>query len=327
MEVGKIPNNILNKLILENIKNKRSEILIRPAIGEDCTAIDLDGKICVLSTDPVTGAANNIGKLAVHISCNDVASSGAEPIGILITILAPPSAEISDFQLIMKQAAEVCDKLNVEILGGHTEITSAVNRFVLSSTVIGKTIKDKLVLTSGAQAGDDIIMTKWAGLEGTAIIAADMENELGKTVGTDIVKKAKGFINHISVVKEGMLAGEFGVNSMHDITEGGVLGAVWEVLRSSGKGGIIYKDKIPVKEETSKICEHFNIDPFRLISSGSMLITCKKGAELIEILKKNNIEASIIGIVNEGNEIKLKDGDDFIKISQPGSDELYKVIK
>jgi len=326
MEIGKICNSVLKEIILNKLKENRKDILLRPKVGEDCCAVDFGDNVCVLSSDPITGAENEIGRLAVHISCNDVASCGAEPLGLLVTILVPPWATEKNLELVMLQITETANSLNVDIIGGHTEVTDAVNRFVIITTAVGNVLRDKLVSTSGAQIGDDIIITKFAGIEGTAIIASDKENELKNKVEKSVLEKAKALINDISVVKEGKIAGEYGVNSMHDITEGGVLGAVWEVTEASGKGAILYKDKIPVLDETIKICQIYNIDPLRLISSGCMIITCKNGSELVKEFESNAIKATIIGQITSSTEKRLfKDGC-YIDIDEPLSDELYKVV-
>lgn len=323
MKEGKIPPELLKSLVFNNIKVRSKEVIMRPEIGEDCAAIDFGGYACVLSTDPITGAEKGAGTLAIHISCNDVATSGVRPVGIMVTILAPPEASEGDIKRVMEEAGEAASKLGVEIIGGHTEVTSAVNRIVISTTALGKVLKDKIVSSSGAQIGDDVIMTKWAGLEGTSIIAADKEKALlGKLLPEDI-EAAKSFIEHISVVEEGVTAGEFGANSMHDVTEGGILGAAWEVAESSNKGIDILIDEIPVQEVTRKLCNIFEIDPYRLISSGSMLITSKNGAELIRILKDKGIPAAIIGRITEQGRNIIRKGE-TLPLSPPDVDELFK---
>lgn len=326
MEIGKIPNSVLKEIVLDKIKGKRKEILLRPKVGEDCCAVDFGDNVCVLSSDPITGAENEVGRLAVHISCNDIASCGAEPIGLLVTILVPPRATQKDLELVMSQISCTANSLNVDIIGGHTEVTSGVNRFVIISTAVGYVLKDKLVSTSGAEVGDDIIITKYAGIEGTAIIAHDKERELIDKIEKDVLEKAKSLVKDISVVKEGIIAGQFGVNSMHDITEGGVLGAIWEVAEASEKGAIIYADRIPVLDETLKLCKIYNIDPLKLISSGCMIITCKKGKNLVEELERNGIKATIIGQITESKEKRLLFKDGYVDINEPLSDELYKVV-
>lgn len=326
MEIGKVPNDVLKEIILNKIKYKRKEVILRPKIGEDCCAVDFGDNTCVLSSDPVTGSVKEVGKIAVHVSCNDIASCGVEPIGLLITILAPPDALEDDLGLIMGQICTTADSLNVDILGGHTEVTRAVNRFVIITTAIGKAPKEKLVTTSGAKTGDDIIMTKSAGIEGTSIIAHDKEKEITAILGKESVDRAKSFTEKISVINEGIIAGEFGVSAMHDVTEGGILGAVWEVAEASNVGVEVYKESIPIEAETLQIANIYSIDPLKLISSGCMLITCPNGRGLVKRLNDSKIKAAIIGKVVDGNEKTLiREGVREV-IEQPNADELYKVI-
>jgi hydrogenase expression/formation protein HypE len=237
--------------------------------------------------------------------------------------MAPTSTTEEDIRTIMKDAGEAAALLNVEIAGGHTEITSAVNKIIVSTTAIGKILKHKLVKTAGAKLGDAVVMTKYAGLEGTAILAKDREQELKDMLTSEQLEKAMSLSSQISVVKEGVLAGEFGVNSMHDVTEGGILGAAWEVAESSNTGVEIYLDSIPVLEETKRICEIYQLNPYRLISSGSMIITCSNGAELVEHFRAANIPASVIGKIIENDRILIENN---IKkeLDPPGPDELFK---
>ncbi len=328
MESGKIPNEVLNKIVLSKINTFRKDVILRPGIGEDCAAIDFGEYACVLSTDPITAAANDAGKLSVHISCNDIASCGVEPLGLMVTILCPVGTTEAELEKVMEQICITAAELNVEIIGGHTEVTPAVNRIVLSTTCVGKTIKNEIVSSTGAKPGDSVVITKSAGLEGAAIIANDFEHKLVDLINNDDLNLAKSFINSISVVKEGVLAGKFGATSMHDITEGGVLGAAWEVAEASGTGIIINKDNIPVESVTESICKVFDIDVLRLISSGCMLITCPDGEGLVKLLEANNVKATIIGTVTENKveRLLISKKDSIIKdIEPPKADELYKM--
>jgi hydrogenase expression/formation protein HypE len=324
MKSGKLPSDVLEKRILSSFRFKRKEVLVRSKVGEDCSVLDFGEYACVVSTDPITGASNEIGRLAVHISCNDVAANGVEPFGLLFTILAPEGTTLEVLQDIVRQAAEEAASLKVEIIGGHTEITPAVNRIVVSTTAIGRAAKDRVVTSSGAKPGDYIILTKWAGLEGTAIIAHDFEKRLRGRMDDALLESAQAMMGHISVVKEGMIAGKMGATAMHDVTEGGVLGALWELAEASGVGLRIYRDKIPVRPETRTICEEFGLNPLKLISSGCMLITCRDGQGMLEALNREGIPASIIGeVVEEGR--TLVSGEREEPIDPPESDELYKV--
>lgn len=327
MKIGKLPNETLKSLVFDNIKKKRDEVLVGSAIGMDNAIIDFDDTVCVLSTDPITGATKDIGRLAIHISCNDVASSGAEPIGVLLTILAPPNTTEEDIHHIMKEAGEVSRELNVEIMGGHTEVTDAVNRIVISTTVVGKQKKENMLDLKAIDLGHKVLMTKYAGIEGTSILAKELESYLKDKMANQKIKEAQHMGEFISVVKEGIICGDIGVNYMHDITEGGVLGAVWEGAVAIDKGIKIYEDLIPMKEVTKEIADIFDIDPYRLISSGSMLIIAAE--EKIPLMEKElgkvGIKITTIGeVIKEGIYIE-KDGN-IVDIEPPGSDELYKAL-
>ena len=327
MKAGKLDSDLLKSIVFNNITHHRDEILIRPGIGEDCAVIDFGDYACVISTDPITGAVNEIGRLAVHISCNDIASNGVEPMGLMLTIMAPEGTTEDEINQIMKQAGEAAAELKVEIIGGHTEITPAVNRVIISSTAIGRQLKEKVVFTKGAKPMDVIVMTKNVALEGTAILAHDWEERLRRDLGDQVVNEAKQMIKDISVVKEGVIAGKVGVTGMHDITEGGLLGALWEMCEASLVGALLYKEKVNIAPSTEKICQYFNIDPFRLISSGCMLITVSKdkAEELLKELKRGGVSASVIGQVTSTDRY-IKDGEDLFEIDPPESDELYKVL-
>lgn len=324
MEVGKLNWDDLKQIIASNKSVVRDDVRIRSGIGEDCSVINFGDYECVVSTDPITGADKNIGKLAVHINCNDIASCGVEPIGILVTILVPPTATIEDIKNIMEEIDEETKKLNVEILGGHTEVTEAVNRIVVSCTAIGKGKASSAVATSGAKIGDEIVVTKLLCMEGTSIIVNDYLDRVKDVLTQEEIEVAKDFVNSISVVKEGRIAGEFGVNSMHDITEGGVLGALWEMAEASNLGFKVYNNKMPISTVTLKICEKLNIDPLKFISSGSMLITATCGKELVDKLKSEGIQAAVIGNITEARGILVKDEIEK-DVLPPTRDELFSI--
>jgi len=324
MEVGKLNWDDLKQIIDNNKSVVRDDVRIRSGIGEDCSVINFGEYECVVSTDPITGADKNIGKLAVHINCNDIASCGVEPIGILVTILVPPTATIEDIKNIMEEIDEETKKLNVEILGGHTEVTEAVNRIVVSCTAIGKGKAQRAVATSGAKLGDEIVVTKLLCMEGTSIIVNDYLDRVSDVLTHREIEVAKEYVNNISVVNEGRIAGEFGVNSMHDITEGGVLGALWELAEASNLGFKVYNDKMPISDITYKICAKLNIDPLKFISSGSMLITATCGKELADKLNSEGIQATVIGNMTAARGLLVTDEIEK-DVLPPTRDELFSI--
>lgn len=327
MITGKLPNDLLEEMVFKHIKHKRKEVLTGASVGEDNALVDFGEEVAVLSTDPITGATNDIGRLAIEISVNDVATSGGESIGVLMTILAPRGTSYKDIEYIMKDAGEAAKRLDVEIMGGHTEITDAVNRVVISTTVIGKIRKKDILKLEDIKEGYKILMTKSTGIEGTSILLNDYENFFTDKIDKEMIEEGKRYEEKISVKQEGRIGGEIRVNYMHDITEGGLLGAVWEAHKAINLGIKIYEEKIPVTKITKKITKILNIDPLRLISSGSMLIISDevKSKLLIERLYEKGIESSIIGeVINDGVFIEIEGNSKTIE--PPRVDELYRAI-
>jgi hydrogenase expression/formation protein HypE len=328
LNIGKIPNDLLISIIGLDSDDLpyRSELITGPSIGEDCAVLDFGNSWVVATTDPITGSDKNIGVLGLNISLNDLASAGAEPVAILVTLLCPPDTRRDEILEIMASMRSEAKKLGIVIAGGHTEITDAVNRTIVSITALGKTAPGAALSTSGAKVGDSLIMTKSAGLEGTAILASEFEAELQKSMDVKSLKTAQSFINKISVVKEGKLAVEKGVHAMHDATEGGILGGIWELFEASGLGGYVYLDRIPVEPQTNQICNYFDISPYRLISSGCMLMACSNGLEMVDHLKQNGIDATVIGLFDKKERVIIgKDGQENL-LEQPGADELYRAM-
>ena len=327
MKTGKVPESVLKRSILKQIHTKRKEVILGAGVGEDCAAVELaEDEIFVLSSDPITGTAEDIGSLAIWITLNDLASAGAEPVGVMLTVLLPEGITEPELRQIAIQAEEACHRANVQIMGGHTEVTTAVNRAVISVTGVGKAKKGRLVTTSGAEAGMDIVVTKWVGLEGTSILAKEKREALLTRFSEDFVLTAQKFDGMLSVLPEAAAAVRFGVGAMHDVTEGGIFGALWEMAESSGVGLEIELKKIPLKQETVEICEFFGISPYELISSGAMLMAAKDGLGLVLELKTAGIYASVIGKATAGNDRILLNGEERRFLEPPKTDELYKVL-
>ncbi len=326
METGKLPSDLLEKYIFDRSKKspvRQREVIVRPNIGEDCSILDIGNELLILSTDPITGACENIGRLLVNINANDIYSSGCVPIGLLVTLLLPNDITEEGLKSISDDLFDEAEKAGLEILGGHTEITDAVVRPVVSATVVGKSVNRKYVKTGGAVLGQDVVMTKYAALEGTAILAGDNEKKLEELLPQEIIEKAKGFSEMLSVKTEGLIGAEYGASSMHDVTEGGILGACYEIAEASGTGIEVYADKIPILPETKRICELFHVDPLRLISSGSMLIACFDGSGLVQRLKNEGINASVIGKITDGGKVIVSCGQ-RIPLGEPEADMIYK---
>lgn len=323
MRIGKLTNEQLDRLILSKLKHTRREVVCAPSVGVDCTAVALEKGLAVLSCDPITAAESGIGRLTVNVSCNDAAASGAEPIGLMVTLLLPPSVTEDEVGALMDELVEAAEKANVDVIGGHTEITPAVTRIVTCATVIAQPAGDALITPKGMCAGDDVILTKHAGLEG-AIILADKLPEGQDVLTEEELAEVRGFTAQTSVVKEGLIAALNGADAMHDVTEGGVFGALWEMSEASGCGIVFDQSSIPVHPLSRRLCAHYGIDVYKLISSGAMLIACPDGKALCEKLAENGVSAAIIGraaFPGEGGRVVSTDG---WTVEPPEADEIYK---
>ena len=328
MEIGKVPETILKRSVFQQIHTRRKEVLVGAGVGEDCAVMQLSSdEVFVLSTDPSTGTQKDMGKLAIQITANDLASAGAQPVGVLLTVLLPPTAEESLIRQLTKEVDSACEELRIQVMGGHTEITKAVNQPLISVTGVGKVKKDHLVTTGGAQVGDDVVVSKWVGIEGTSIIAKEKEQELLTRFSRPFVQEAKDFDKYLSVVPEAMAAVRSGVSAMHDVTEGGIYGALWELAEASKVGLEIDLKAIPIRQETVEICEHFRLNPYQLISSGCMLMTSPDGRKLVRDLEQEGLKAVIIGRCVEGKAKKVKNGEDVAYLERPRVDEVYKIYQ
>ena len=327
MKIGKLPEQVLVRSVLRQIKHRREEVLSGPAVGRDCAALKLkDGEILVMSTDPITGTVKDMGSQAVHITANDLAVSGAEPLGIMLTLLLPDTVEEPQIRAMMQEVESTCEKLGMEVLGGHTEITNVVRQPLISVTGVGKLRQDQMPDLSRVRPGQDLVVTKWIGLEATAILAKEKEEELLKEFSPEFVRTAREFDRYLSVVPDAGAAAAAGVCAMHDITEGGVFGALWEVAEGANVGLEADLKKIPIRQETVEICEVFHLNPDHIMSSGSVLAVTEDGPGLVRELERAGIPAAVVGRTTSGKDRIVRNGEDVQYLTRPQIDELYKVM-
>jgi hydrogenase expression/formation protein HypE len=328
---GKIPIEILQQVIFKNLGAKRSEVVLGPSAGIDGAVIDFGNKSLIVSMDPITGALERVGWLAVNINANDVATFGVQPEFLLSCIMLPENSERITVETISMQMGKAAKDLEIAIIGGHCEVTSGLSNPIVVGCTIGTTEKGNYVTAGGAKHGDKIILTKSAGIEGTAILASDKTRLLEKTMSHETLLSAQQFFDQVSVVKEAIAAFKTGgVHAMHDPTEGGIAGGIHEMADASNLGLKVFEEKIIIKPETHEICNSFEIDPLQLISSGALLIATKPNAaeSIIETLKENGIYASVIGeFLKKPNErILVKKNGKPEPLPKPASDHLWNAL-
>ncbi len=331
LPAGKIPVEILREVVFKNLGVKREEVISGPSVGFDGAVIDLGDKSLITSMDPITGAIEHIGWLAVHINANDIATFGVKPTFFLSCILLPEKTNKEIIKKISVQIDKAAKGLKIAIIGGHCEVTPGISAPLVVGCAFGITEKGKYVTAGGAKPGNKLILTKTAGVEGTAILATEREEFLKEKLDQKIVDSAKKFYEKISVVKDAITAFKTGgVNAMHDPTEGGLAGGIHEMADASNLGIKVFEEKIPVAKETLEICSFFGIDPLQLISSGALLIASEQSSaeKILENLRKQGIKARVIGefLDSPRKRVLIRKNGKEINIVRPESDHLWKAL-
>ena len=329
---GKIPLEILEQIVFRNLGATRKEVALGPAAGIDGAVINVADKSLVVSMDPITGATERIGWLAVNVNANDVATFGVEPAFYLSCVMLPEKSDVKILTTISAQMNKAAKALGVAIIGGHCESTPELHHPIVVGCAMGMTKKDNYVTAGGAKPSDKLILTKTAGIEGTAILASDMEPQLKTVLNARVVDQGKMFFDHISIVKDALTAFQTGgVHAMHDPTEGGILGGVYEMTKASNLGIRISEKDIPVRRETKEICFFFKIDPLRLVSSGALLVAAKPSSakKIVENLINQGIMSSVIGefVQNVDTRVLITKKGKRLNLDEPLTDHLWLALK
>jgi len=317
---GKLPPSLLKSHVLVYTGKRRPEVLSAAALGEDSAIMDLGGDLCVVSSDPITAATRDAGGLAVHVSCNDVAANGAEPVAFLLTVLVPVGTDVAWISALMSQVHDTASELGVQVVGGHTEVTPGLSAPVLCGTVVGRAPRGRARRSGGASPGDSLLMTRAAGIEGTAVIAADYPDYCSGVLGEHGLRRALAMFREISVVRHALAASEAGATAMHDVTEGGILGAAYEMAEAAGCGVSVDIARIPVRHETRMLCSDLRMDPLRLISSGCLLIATPGPEKVVDAIK--DVECAVIGRFIKGPSV-TSGPDGERPLDPPAGDELW----
>ncbi|MBN1370473.1 MAG: AIR synthase family protein [Anaerolineaceae bacterium] len=329
--LGKLPPAFLANLLAQ-APQLDPRILLGPGAGLDCAVIDLGERLLVLKSDPITFAIDQIGWYAVQINANDIATSGAEPRWMMVTLLLPegkttPGLVEDIFDQVYRAAAE----LGISVIGGHSEVTYGLDRPILSATLIGETTRERLVTPRGAQPGDRLLLTKGVPVEGTAILAREFPARLEQALTAAELEEARSYLTHpgISVTRDAALAQAAGkVTAMHDPTEGGLAGALWELADASGRRLVMDPARVPVPELAAKICRCLGLDPLATIASGALLLAAaaQHAAAIQAALESSGIPCADIGRVEAG-EAGVWNEKTGKPLDRPARDEIARLFE
>lgn len=342
MKTGKISESILKRSVLKYCKTKREEVVKGAAPGVDCAFFtypdrqgrdagsqvpDCQDKVFCAATQTVSLPVIRAGCYAVYAAVNAVAAGGGIPFAMQMALTLPEGTEESELKRIMQLTEEAAGICKVQIAGGHTEVTGAVKYPVISVTAFGYRMEAADRVSRGLPAaGQAVVMTKWMGLEGTAVLAQEKEAELLERYPFPITTAAKGFEKYLPVLPEAATALKSGATAMHDMRNGGVFGGLYELAGRLGVGLSIDLKKIPVKQETIEICEFFDLNPYGLLSGGSLLIVAEDGDGMVKALQEAGIPAAVIGRTTDNNDKVLHNGEEIRFLEPARPDEIGKVI-
>jgi hydrogenase maturation factor len=333
LPAGKLPPELLGKL-LATIPDDPS-IVIGAGVGRDAAAVRHGDRVLVLKSDPITFATDEIGWYAPNVNANDIACMGATPRWMLATaLLADGDTTPELVERIFRSLSEACAALGVLLVGGHTEITTGLERTIIAGTMIGDAHEDDLVDPRRARAGDAVILARGIAIEGTSLISREMANELKPLLGTELVERSKRFLHDpgISVVPAArLLHGALGreLHGMHDPTEGGLATGLREIAIAAATGILVERDQIPVYPETAAICDALGLDPLGLIASGALLATVsQESADLaVSLLTDAGIPASRIGtLLPDSTEVVMREGGREAALPEFAVDEIARLF-
>jgi len=333
LPVGKLDPDLMSDLLkFQGTPDER--VVLGPQIGEDAAVIDFGNRYLVAKTDPITFVTEEIGWYLVQVNANDLATTGAAPRWLLVTLLLPEEKTTLDLaNKIFAQIDAACRDLHIAIVGGHTEITHGLDRPLAIGHMLGEVAKDKWITTGGARVGDDIVLVKGIAIEGTSIIARVKSEELRQRgYPQDWIARAQDYLYEpgISIVHEARLAVETSiVHAMHDPTEGGLATGLHELAKAANVGVWVDSEAVPVWPECTSLCAEFGLDPLGTIASGALLIALphEQTPALLSAYRKANVTCAVIGYITTASEgLKLKSGAMTIDLPRFDQDEITKLF-
>lgn len=337
MNIGKISESVLKHSILHQIHTNRDEVLEGAGIGEDCAlfafseeeAVAASVREAAVATKTALDFADTEKVSMAHLiqkCANNLAVCGAKPIAVMITLLLPQTAEPEDVRKLMAEAEETCAGLSMQIAGGQTRVSGAVTAPLAVVNGYGTVSRQDYGTLKAVKPGQAIVLSKWVGLEGTAILAGKYKDRLTARYPAYLAEEAQGFDRYLSIIPEAATAMKSGVCAMHDASEGGIFAALWELAEGAGIGLDIDLKKIPLRQETVEVCECCGVNPYELLSGGCLIMVTENGERLVAALEAVGIPAVVVGRTTDSNDRILHSGQDVRYMERPKTDEIYREL-
>lgn len=324
MKSGKLAESVLKRSVLKQIHMEKK------GAYSDCAFFSVpNGQILAWCAQEAAVAvradAGDVAALFVK-AANNLAACGAKPVSAQMAIMLPEECEEALVKSIMSEAATVCESLGMEITGGDTNVSFAVSSPILTVTALGLVSQENKREISMAKAGQDIVLSKWIGLEGTAVLARACRDRLLKRYPAYLVEDATAFDQYLSVLPEAEIALENQVCAMHDLSQGGIFGGLWELAEGAGLGLDVDLKRIPIRQETVEVCEVCGVNPYEMRSAGSLIMTAQDGEQLVLALEGKGIPATVIGRLTDGQDRIVRKEEEIRYLDRPkGADPISKL--
>lgn len=328
MKIGKVSQTVLKRSILKPLQFHREETMFQPSVEEMCYGIMRREDEEFISTSTVLyGDEKDLGVFALAQVINDLASRGASAVGASVHIMLPPYAYESRLKTMVEHVEQAGSEHGVQIVCAKAEVSPVISKAIVYVNGVGTVKKEELLQSSMGRAGQDIVLLKWIGLEGTFRVMREKEEELAKRFVPTFLNQIKELESEIFSEKEMQMAKKFGVSAMHQITSGGILAALWEMSEASGIGIEVDLKKMSIKQETVEVCEFCHLNPYQLTSAGCILMMTDRGEELVQKYEELGIKATLLGKTTADTARVIVGGEERRFLERPAADELLKIYE
>lgn len=329
MNYGNASESVYNRTVYKSIQTKG----YHSREQEKGTELRADCALLPVAEHMVTAQGHASGKDALVVfraaqdAANHIAGRVIEPVNVQITlqIMLPSQLREAKLRMMLEEAAIRLASDKIEIGKTEVQIVPELQTVIVAAFAVAGT-QNSLFTQQGAQPNEDIVMTKWLGLEATVLLAVTRKMELAQRYPIGLIEDAIDFSRFLSVTPEAAVAAKSDVSAMQVVREGGIFGGLWELAQSNNVGLSVELKKILVKQETIEVCEYFDINPYRALSGGSLLVTTDRGSELVQRFAEKGIVAEIIGRTTKDNDRIIRNDEEVRYLEPAREDEYYKVM-
>lgn len=326
MKIGKVSQTILKRSMLKPLQFHREEAMLEPSTSEMCYGVTCgEDEELLVSNAVLYGDEKNLGIFALAQVVNDLATRGAQTIGVSVHIMLPPHAYESRLKSMMEHIERAGSAHAVQIMCAKAEVSPVISKAIVHINGVGILKKGELLQSDRGRAGQDIVLLKWIGLEGTFRAMHEKEGELSKRFVPTFLNQIRQLEPELFSEEAIAVARHHGASAMQQITSGGILATLWEMAEASKVGLEVDMKKMSIRQETVEVCEFCHLNPYQLTSAGSVLIFTERGEKLVEVYEELGIQATLLGRTTADIARVIFGGEEKRFLDKPAPDELLKI--